>query len=155
MKATELILYTKSIPSHWSPVSVSWWKTLFKALVGIQNVSICYFVPDFPDQHHLQQLNVFQASLSISGMPHRPLGRAQSSPATASIKGAPMGEVPIKHLFTTGTLLWFLEQMTFKVRWSGSIEQYERNCLNLVIDLNLCFFFVIVVDGRALAMNPH
>uniref|UniRef100_A0A674AMD7 Histone deacetylase n=1 Tax=Salmo trutta TaxID=8032 RepID=A0A674AMD7_SALTR len=47
-------------------------------------------------------LNVFQASLSISGMPHRPLGRAQSSPATASIKGAPMGEVPIKHLFTTG-----------------------------------------------------
>uniref|UniRef100_A0A4W5PV14 Histone deacetylase n=1 Tax=Hucho hucho TaxID=62062 RepID=A0A4W5PV14_9TELE len=59
-----------------------------------------YFVPDFSDQHHLQQLNVFQAS--ISGMPHRPLGRAQSSPATASIKGAPMGEVPIKHLFTTG-----------------------------------------------------
>uniref|UniRef100_A0A8C7FCE6 histone deacetylase n=1 Tax=Oncorhynchus kisutch TaxID=8019 RepID=A0A8C7FCE6_ONCKI len=53
-------------------------------------------------QHHLQQLNVFQASLSISGMPHRPLGRAQSSPAAASIKGAPMGEVPIKHLFTTG-----------------------------------------------------
>ncbi|XP_021480851.2 histone deacetylase 5 isoform X3 [Oncorhynchus mykiss] len=53
-------------------------------------------------QHHLQQLNVFQASLSISGMPHRPLGRAQSSPATASVKGAPMGEVPIKHLFTTG-----------------------------------------------------
>uniref|UniRef100_A0A674B5E8 Histone deacetylase n=1 Tax=Salmo trutta TaxID=8032 RepID=A0A674B5E8_SALTR len=70
--------------------------------VGIQNVSICYFVPDFSDQHHLQQLNVFQASLSISGMPHRPLGRAQSSPATASVKGAPMGEVPIKHLFTTG-----------------------------------------------------
>uniref|UniRef100_A0A8C7M087 Histone deacetylase n=1 Tax=Oncorhynchus kisutch TaxID=8019 RepID=A0A8C7M087_ONCKI len=54
--------------------------------------------------HHLQQLNVFQASLSISGMPHRPLGRAQSSPAAASIKGAPMGEVPIKHLFTTGPI---------------------------------------------------
>uniref|UniRef100_A0A674B7R0 histone deacetylase n=1 Tax=Salmo trutta TaxID=8032 RepID=A0A674B7R0_SALTR len=54
------------------------------------------------NKHHLQQLNVFQASLSISGMPHRPLGRAQSSPATASVKGAPMGEVPIKHLFTTG-----------------------------------------------------
>uniref|UniRef100_A0A674B568 Histone deacetylase n=1 Tax=Salmo trutta TaxID=8032 RepID=A0A674B568_SALTR len=72
--------------------------------VGIQNVSICYFVPDFSDQHHLQQLNVFQASLSISGMPHRPLGRAQSSPATASVKGAPMGEVPIKHLFTTGPI---------------------------------------------------
>uniref|UniRef100_A0A674ALN0 Histone deacetylase n=1 Tax=Salmo trutta TaxID=8032 RepID=A0A674ALN0_SALTR len=60
------------------------------------------FCPRFSNQHHLQQLNVFQASLSISGMPHRPLGRAQSSPATASIKGAPMGEVPIKHLFTTG-----------------------------------------------------
>uniref|UniRef100_A0A674AMM5 Histone deacetylase n=1 Tax=Salmo trutta TaxID=8032 RepID=A0A674AMM5_SALTR len=73
------------------------------------------FCPRFSNQHHLQQLNVFQASLSISGMPHRPLGRAQSSPATASIKGAPMGEVPIKHLFTTGTLLWFLELMTFKV----------------------------------------
>uniref|UniRef100_A0A8C8GZJ1 Histone deacetylase n=1 Tax=Oncorhynchus tshawytscha TaxID=74940 RepID=A0A8C8GZJ1_ONCTS len=57
---------------------------------------------DDEDEHHLQQLNVFQASLSISGMPHRPLGRAQSSPATASVKGAPMGEVPIKHLFTTG-----------------------------------------------------
>ncbi|XP_030649036.1 histone deacetylase 5 [Chanos chanos] len=56
----------------------------------------------FPDQQHVQQLNVFQASLSITGMPHRPLGRAQSSPVTSSLKGAPMGEVPIKHLFTTG-----------------------------------------------------
>ncbi|XP_031431089.1 histone deacetylase 5 isoform X2 [Clupea harengus] len=56
----------------------------------------------FSDQHHIQQLNVFQASLSITGMPHRPLGRAQSSPATAGLKGAPMAEVPIKHLFTTG-----------------------------------------------------
>ncbi|XP_028821091.1 histone deacetylase 5-like isoform X3 [Denticeps clupeoides] len=55
----------------------------------------------FSDQH-MQQLNVFQASLSIAGMPHRPLGRAQSSPATASLKGAPMNEPPIKHLFTTG-----------------------------------------------------
>ncbi|KAJ8251881.1 hypothetical protein GJAV_G00226470 [Gymnothorax javanicus] len=56
----------------------------------------------FSDQPHLQQLNVFQASLSITGMPHRPLGRAQSSPATSSLKGAPSGELPIKHLFTTG-----------------------------------------------------
>ncbi|XP_035253696.1 histone deacetylase 5 isoform X2 [Anguilla rostrata] len=56
----------------------------------------------FSDQPHLQQLNVFQASLSITGMPHRPLGRAQSSPATASLKGAPTGEPPVKHLFTTG-----------------------------------------------------
>uniref|UniRef100_A0A8B9GKR4 histone deacetylase n=1 Tax=Astyanax mexicanus TaxID=7994 RepID=A0A8B9GKR4_ASTMX len=56
----------------------------------------------FSDQQHLQQLNVFQASLSITGMPHRPLGRAQSSPITSSLKGTPMGELPIKHLFTTG-----------------------------------------------------
>ncbi|KAJ8345478.1 hypothetical protein SKAU_G00296710, partial [Synaphobranchus kaupii] len=56
----------------------------------------------FSDQPHLQQLNVFQASLSITGMPHRPLGRAQSSPATACLKGAPSGEPPVKHLFTTG-----------------------------------------------------
>ncbi|XP_056608047.1 histone deacetylase 5 isoform X3 [Triplophysa dalaica] len=51
---------------------------------------------------HVQQLNVFQASLSITGMPHRPLGRAQSSPVTSSLKGAPLTEPPIKHLFTTG-----------------------------------------------------
>uniref|UniRef100_A0A673GWP0 Histone deacetylase n=1 Tax=Sinocyclocheilus rhinocerous TaxID=307959 RepID=A0A673GWP0_9TELE len=54
------------------------------------------------DQQHVQQLNVFQTSLSITGMPHRPLGRAQSSPVTSSLKGAPLNEVPIKHLFTTG-----------------------------------------------------
>ncbi|MBN3312898.1 HDAC5 deacetylase, partial [Atractosteus spatula] len=56
----------------------------------------------FSDQQHLQQLNVFQASLSITGMPHRQLGRTQSSPATAGLKGTTMGEKPIKHLFTTG-----------------------------------------------------
>ncbi|XP_012991487.1 histone deacetylase 5 isoform X3 [Esox lucius] len=56
----------------------------------------------FSDQHPLQQLNVFHASLSLSGLPHRPLGRAQSSPATASLKGTPVGDFPIKHLFTTG-----------------------------------------------------
>uniref|UniRef100_A0A671SV57 Histone deacetylase n=1 Tax=Sinocyclocheilus anshuiensis TaxID=1608454 RepID=A0A671SV57_9TELE len=56
------------------------------------------------DQQHVQQLNVFQASLSITGMPHRPLGRAQSSPVTSSLKGAPLIEVPIKHLFTTGPI---------------------------------------------------
>ncbi|XP_064177799.1 histone deacetylase 5-like isoform X2 [Anguilla rostrata] len=58
----------------------------------------------FTDQQHLQQLNLFQASMSITGMSHRPLGRAQSSPATASLKGAPIGEAPIKHLFTTGVV---------------------------------------------------
>ncbi|MBN3305444.1 HDAC5 deacetylase, partial [Amia calva] len=58
----------------------------------------------FSDQQHLQQLNVFQASLSITGMPHRPLGRAQSSPATASLKGPSSAEKPIKHLFTTGVV---------------------------------------------------
>ncbi|KAJ8379017.1 hypothetical protein AAFF_G00231860 [Aldrovandia affinis] len=60
--------------------------------------------PQFKDQQHLQQLNLFQASISITGMPHRPLGRAQSSPATASLKGSPTGETPIKHLFTTGVV---------------------------------------------------
>ncbi|KAM9494890.1 histone deacetylase 5 isoform 4-T4 [Clarias gariepinus] len=56
----------------------------------------------FSEQQHLQQLNVFQASLSITGMPHRPLGRAQSSPITSCLKATPMAELPIKHLFTTG-----------------------------------------------------
>ncbi|KAJ7992575.1 hypothetical protein DPEC_G00280110 [Dallia pectoralis] len=56
----------------------------------------------FSDQRHLRQLNVFQTSLSLTGMPHRPLGRAQSSPATASLKGTSIGDYPIKHLFTTG-----------------------------------------------------
>ncbi|XP_062872076.1 histone deacetylase 5 isoform X2 [Trichomycterus rosablanca] len=57
----------------------------------------------FSDQQHLQQLNVFQASLSITRMPHRPLGRAQSSPITSSLKGTPVVELPpVKHLFTTG-----------------------------------------------------
>uniref|UniRef100_A0A4W4GEX9 Histone deacetylase n=1 Tax=Electrophorus electricus TaxID=8005 RepID=A0A4W4GEX9_ELEEL len=60
------------------------------------------FLLQFSEQQHLQQLNVFQASVSIAGMPHRPLGRAQSSPVTSALKGAPMGEFPIKHLFTTG-----------------------------------------------------
>uniref|UniRef100_A0A9J7XYW0 Histone deacetylase n=1 Tax=Cyprinus carpio carpio TaxID=630221 RepID=A0A9J7XYW0_CYPCA len=59
---------------------------------------------EYLDQQHVQQLNVFQASLSITGMPHRPLGRAQSSPVTSSLKGAPLNEVPIKHLFTTGPI---------------------------------------------------
>ncbi|KPP76549.1 histone deacetylase 5-like [Scleropages formosus] len=53
-------------------------------------------------QQHLQQLNVFQASLSICSLPHRPLGRAQSSPASAGLKSSAGGEVSVKHLFTTG-----------------------------------------------------
>uniref|UniRef100_A0A8C2E6D1 Histone deacetylase n=1 Tax=Cyprinus carpio TaxID=7962 RepID=A0A8C2E6D1_CYPCA len=43
---------------------------------------------ELTETQHVQQLNVFQASLSITGMPHRPLGRAQSSPVTSSLKGA-------------------------------------------------------------------
>ncbi|XP_048871351.1 LOW QUALITY PROTEIN: histone deacetylase 5 [Brienomyrus brachyistius] len=58
----------------------------------------------FSDQQHLQQLHLFQASLSITGMPHRPLGRAQSSPATANLKGTPMSELAVKPLFTTGVV---------------------------------------------------
>ncbi|KAJ8264603.1 hypothetical protein GJAV_G00151180 [Gymnothorax javanicus] len=56
------------------------------------------------DQQHLQHLSLLQSSLSIAGMPHRPLGRAQSSPPTASLRGTPIGETPIKHLFTTGVV---------------------------------------------------
>uniref|UniRef100_A0A3B3QD90 Histone deacetylase n=1 Tax=Paramormyrops kingsleyae TaxID=1676925 RepID=A0A3B3QD90_9TELE len=58
----------------------------------------------FSDQQHLQQLHLFQASLSITGMPHRPLGRAQSSPASANLKGPPMSELAVKPLFTTGVV---------------------------------------------------
>uniref|UniRef100_A0A7N5ZXI4 Histone deacetylase n=1 Tax=Anabas testudineus TaxID=64144 RepID=A0A7N5ZXI4_ANATE len=47
------------------------------------------FLSSFPSHQALQQLGVFQLSL-----PHRPLGRAQSSPA-ATVN-------PVKHLFTTG-----------------------------------------------------
>uniref|UniRef100_A0A673AEB9 Histone deacetylase n=1 Tax=Sphaeramia orbicularis TaxID=375764 RepID=A0A673AEB9_9TELE len=50
--------------------------------VGLHRCSIS------ENQSAVQQLGVFQSAL-----PHRPLGRAQSSPATAN---------PIKHLFTTG-----------------------------------------------------
>ncbi|RXN00240.1 Histone deacetylase 5 [Acipenser ruthenus] len=59
----------------------------------------------FSDQQPLQQLHVYQASLSITGIPHRPLGRAQSSPASASLKGPIVGEKPVKHLFTTDTIM--------------------------------------------------
>uniref|UniRef100_A0AAQ4NR84 Histone deacetylase n=1 Tax=Gasterosteus aculeatus aculeatus TaxID=481459 RepID=A0AAQ4NR84_GASAC len=55
-------------------------------------VCVCVRHPNFlssPSHQALQQLGVFQSLL-----PHRPLGRAQSSPA------APVN--PIKHLFTTG-----------------------------------------------------
>ncbi|MGH0133075.1 UNVERIFIED_CONTAM: hypothetical protein FKN15_045376 [Acipenser sinensis] len=51
-----------------------------------------------------QQLHVYQASLSITGVPHRPLCRAQSSPASASLKGTIAGEKPVKHLFITGVV---------------------------------------------------
>uniref|UniRef100_A0A8C1RMD8 Histone deacetylase n=1 Tax=Cyprinus carpio TaxID=7962 RepID=A0A8C1RMD8_CYPCA len=70
----------------------------------VRNYSFFILKVLYLDQQHVQQLNVFQASLSITGMPHRPLGRAQSSPVTSSLKGAPLNEVPIKHLFTTGPI---------------------------------------------------
>lgn len=54
----------------------------------------------------LQQLGVFQSSL-----PHRPLGRAQSSPAAAVN--------PIKHLFTTGQFSVFALLTWLCVRTSG------------------------------------
>ncbi|KAG2460781.1 HDAC5 deacetylase, partial [Polypterus senegalus] len=58
----------------------------------------------FSDQHHLQQLQVYQASLPISGMPHRPLGRALSSPANPCLKSSAGTAKLIKHVFTTGVV---------------------------------------------------
>uniref|UniRef100_H3B8Y5 Histone deacetylase n=1 Tax=Latimeria chalumnae TaxID=7897 RepID=H3B8Y5_LATCH len=55
----------------------------------------------FLDQQHLQPLHMYQTSLPISGISHRPLSRTQSSPATAGLKTTVV-EKPVKHLFTTG-----------------------------------------------------
>lgn len=61
--------------------------------------------PSPPSHQALQQLGVLQSSL-----PHRPLGRAQSSPA-ATVN-------PIKHLFTTGqslSLFFFFSACVYPV----------------------------------------
>uniref|UniRef100_A0A4W3I7H9 Histone deacetylase n=1 Tax=Callorhinchus milii TaxID=7868 RepID=A0A4W3I7H9_CALMI len=64
-----------------------------------------HFNQQFLDQQRMQQLHVYQASVAMGSMSvtdrHRPLCRAQSSPATANLK-TPVTESPIKHLFTTG-----------------------------------------------------
>lgn len=61
------------------------------------------------EQQRIHQLRNYQASLEAAGMPvsfggHRPLSRAQSSPASATF---PMSvqEPPTKPRFTTGELL--------------------------------------------------
>nr|XP_014341720.1 PREDICTED: histone deacetylase 5 [Latimeria chalumnae] len=59
------------------------------------------FNQPFLDQQHLQPLHMYQTSLPISGISHRPLSRTQSSPATAGLKTTVV-EKPVKHLFTTG-----------------------------------------------------
>ncbi|XP_043911097.1 histone deacetylase 5 isoform X2 [Protopterus annectens] len=58
--------------------------------------------PQFLEQQCLQQLHIYQTSLAVGGLPHRPLSRAQSSPAAANLKTTAVVENPVKHLFTTG-----------------------------------------------------
>uniref|UniRef100_A0A671FDR5 Histone deacetylase n=1 Tax=Rhinolophus ferrumequinum TaxID=59479 RepID=A0A671FDR5_RHIFE len=57
----------------------------------------------FSDTQQLQPLQVYQAPLSLSTVPHQALGRTQSSPAApGGMKSPP--DPPTKHLFTTGPI---------------------------------------------------
>lgn len=79
----------------------------------------CFFSPQqalLLEQQRIHQLRNYQASLEAAGMPvsfggHRPLSRAQSSPASATF---PMSvqEPPTKPRFTTGNNFgpWRLKQ---------------------------------------------
>lgn len=85
----------------------------------MQTFSSCLFSPQqalLLEQQRIHQLRNYQASLEAAGMPvsfggHRPLSRAQSSPASATF---PMSvqEPPTKPRFTTGNVLgpWKLNQ---------------------------------------------
>lgn len=55
----------------------------------------------FSDAQQLQPLQVYQAPLSLSTVPHQALGRTQSSPAAPGGMKSPPDQ-PTKHLFTTG-----------------------------------------------------
>lgn len=78
----------------------------------MQTFSSCLFSPQqalLLEQQRIHQLRNYQASLEAAGMPvsfggHRPLSRAQSSPASATF---PMSvqEPPTKPRFTTGNVL--------------------------------------------------
>jgi len=76
------------------------------------SAAACFFSPQqalLLEQQRIHQLRNYQASLEAAGMPvsfggHRPLSRAQSSPASATF---PMSvqEPPTKPRFTTGNVL--------------------------------------------------
>lgn len=76
------------------------------------SATTCFFSPQqalLLEQQRIHQLRNYQASLEAAGMPvsfggHRPLSRAQSSPASATF---PMSvqEPPTKPRFTTGNVL--------------------------------------------------
>ncbi|XP_039702573.1 histone deacetylase 5 isoform X3 [Pteropus medius] len=57
----------------------------------------------FSDAQQLQPLQVYQAPLSLSTVPHQALGRTQSSPAAPGGMKSPPDQ-PTKHLFTTGVV---------------------------------------------------
>nr|KAF6456316.1 histone deacetylase 5 [Rousettus aegyptiacus] len=57
----------------------------------------------FSDAQQLQPLQVYQAPLSLSTVPHQALGRTQSSPAAPGGMKSPPDQ-PTKHLFTTGPI---------------------------------------------------
>lgn len=88
--AHQCFIHTHTLLRHCS----EWTDLWFIPLLWIITFSPLPTLPVFLPLSHqaLQQLGVFQSSL-----PHRPLGRAQSSPA-ATVN-------PIKHLFTTGQFL--------------------------------------------------
>lgn len=83
------------------------------------SATTCFFSPQqalLLEQQRIHQLRNYQASLEAAGMPvsfggHRPLSRAQSSPASATF---PMSvqEPPTKPRFTTGNVLgrWRLKR---------------------------------------------
>ncbi|XP_036923839.1 histone deacetylase 5 isoform X6 [Sturnira hondurensis] len=57
----------------------------------------------FSDAQQLQPLQVYQAPLSLSTVPHQALGRTQSSPAAPGGMKSPPDQLT-KHLFTTGVV---------------------------------------------------
>uniref|UniRef100_A0A8C9EV86 Histone deacetylase n=1 Tax=Pavo cristatus TaxID=9049 RepID=A0A8C9EV86_PAVCR len=92
---------------HINKVGTTLLKALF--LIWLPSVATCFSSPQqalLLEQQRIHQLRNYQASLEAAGMPvsfggHRPLSRAQSSPASATF---PMSvqEPPTKPRFTTG-----------------------------------------------------
>uniref|UniRef100_A0A8C9EVN3 Histone deacetylase n=1 Tax=Pavo cristatus TaxID=9049 RepID=A0A8C9EVN3_PAVCR len=94
---------------HINKVGTTLLKALF--LIWLPSVATCFSSPQqalLLEQQRIHQLRNYQASLEAAGMPvsfggHRPLSRAQSSPASATF---PMSvqEPPTKPRFTTGNV---------------------------------------------------